>query len=36
MLTAKGYGSANPVDSNDTEEGRLRNRRIEYHVTKAP
>jgi outer membrane protein OmpA-like peptidoglycan-associated protein len=32
MLTAKGYGSSNPVDSNDSEEGRLHNRRIEYHV----
>jgi len=32
MLTAKGYGSSNPVESNDSEEGRLHNRRIEYHV----
>jgi len=36
MLTAKGYGAADPIDSNDTEEGRLHNRRIEYHVTKTP
>lgn len=32
MLVAKGYGSANPVASNDLLEGRFRNRRIEYHV----
>ena len=36
MLTAKGYGAADPIESNDTEEGRLRNRRIEYHVVKTP
>ena len=36
MLVAKGYGAADPVASNDTEEGRFRNRRIEYHVLKAP
>jgi len=36
MLTAKGYGAADPVDSNDTEEGRFHNRRIEYHVLTAP
>jgi outer membrane protein OmpA-like peptidoglycan-associated protein/uncharacterized protein YidB (DUF937 family) len=36
MLVAKGYGEANPVASNDTAEGRLKNRRIEYHVVKAP
>jgi outer membrane protein OmpA-like peptidoglycan-associated protein len=36
MLVAKGYGSANPIASNDTAEGRTRNRRIEYHVLKAP
>lgn len=29
-LTAEGYGEANPVDSNDTEGGRFRNRRIEF------
>lgn len=32
MLTAKGYGSANPIASNDTVEGRFRNRRIEFSV----
>jgi OmpA-OmpF porin, OOP family len=36
MLTARGYGAANPIDSNDTEEGRWRNRRIQYHVTRTP
>ena len=32
MLTAKGYGQDNPKSSNDTEEGRYQNRRIEYKV----
>jgi outer membrane protein OmpA-like peptidoglycan-associated protein/uncharacterized protein YidB (DUF937 family) len=36
MLVAKGYGVADPIASNDTAEGRLKNRRIEYHVLKAP
>jgi outer membrane protein OmpA-like peptidoglycan-associated protein/uncharacterized protein YidB (DUF937 family) len=36
MLVAKGYGEADPIASNDTAEGRLKNRRIEYHVIKAP
>jgi OmpA-OmpF porin, OOP family len=36
MLTAKGYGSANPVGSNDSAEGRLSNRRIEYRIVKTP
>jgi outer membrane protein OmpA-like peptidoglycan-associated protein len=36
MLVAKGYGSADPIASNETPEGRLRNRRIEYHVVKRP
>ena len=36
MLVAKGYGSADPIASNDTPEGRSRNRRIEYHVVKTP
>ena len=35
-LVAKGYGEADPVANNDTPEGRLKNRRIEYHVVKAP
>ena len=36
MLVAKGYGEADPVANNDTPEGRLKNRRIEYHVVKGP
>jgi outer membrane protein OmpA-like peptidoglycan-associated protein len=32
MLVAKGYGDAKPIASNDSAEGRFRNRRIEYHV----
>jgi OOP family OmpA-OmpF porin len=32
MLVAKGYGSADPIASNDTPEGRKRNQRIEYHI----
>ena len=35
-LTAKGYGAADPVASNDNEEGRFRNRRIEYHIVQTP
>jgi outer membrane protein OmpA-like peptidoglycan-associated protein/uncharacterized protein YidB (DUF937 family) len=35
MVVAKGYGSANPIASNDTLDGRFRNRRIEYHVLKT-
>jgi outer membrane protein OmpA-like peptidoglycan-associated protein/uncharacterized protein YidB (DUF937 family) len=34
MLVAKGYGSASPIAGNDTLEGRLHNRRIEYKVIK--
>jgi outer membrane protein OmpA-like peptidoglycan-associated protein len=36
MLIAKGLGSVDPVASNDTPEGRRRNRRIEYHIVKTP
>lgn len=32
-LTAKGYGSENPIQSNDTPEGRVANRRIEMKRT---
>ena len=35
MLVAKGYGSASPVAGNNSLEGRLQNRRIEYRVVKA-
>ena len=36
MLVAKGHGSADPIASNDTPDGRLRNRRIQYRVLKTP
>jgi OmpA-OmpF porin, OOP family len=32
MLVAKGYGSASPIAGNNTLEGRLQNRRIEFRV----
>jgi len=31
-IQAKGYGKLNPVASNDTDEGRERNRRVELHI----
>jgi OOP family OmpA-OmpF porin len=31
-LTAKGYGKTKPVATNDTEEGRAQNRRVEFRV----
>jgi outer membrane protein OmpA-like peptidoglycan-associated protein/uncharacterized protein YidB (DUF937 family) len=33
-LVAKGYGDSNPIASNDTADGRFKNRRIEYKVLK--
>jgi outer membrane protein OmpA-like peptidoglycan-associated protein len=33
-LTSQGKGPADPIASNDTEEGRIANRRVEFHVTK--
>ena len=33
-LTARGYGEAKPIDSNDTEAGRANNRRVEFTVLK--
>ena len=29
-LTAKGYGSTKPIESNDTPEGKANNRRVEF------
>jgi outer membrane protein OmpA-like peptidoglycan-associated protein len=31
-LTAQGFGFARPIDTNDTEEGRQSNRRVEFHL----
>ena len=33
QLTARGYGPTQPIASNDTAEGRARNRRIEFQLT---
>ncbi|HEY5125331.1 MAG TPA: OmpA family protein [Ignavibacteria bacterium] len=33
-ITAKGYGKTNPVATNDTEEGRQLNRRVEFKILK--
>jgi OOP family OmpA-OmpF porin len=31
-LSAQGFGLEKPIDSNDTEEGRQNNRRVEFHI----
>ncbi|MBC7450324.1 MAG: OmpA family protein, partial [Cytophagales bacterium] len=33
-VTAKGYGESKPLSSNDTEEGKQNNRRVEFTILK--
>ena len=33
-LTAHGYGEAKPIDTNETEDGRANNRRVEFMIVK--
>ena len=35
-IVAKGFGLEKPIDTNDTDEGRTNNRRVEFHIETAP
>jgi outer membrane protein OmpA-like peptidoglycan-associated protein len=35
-LVSKGYGTSRPVASNDSEQGRTKNRRVEFRVLQRP
>lgn len=35
-LTARGYGKADPLTSNDTREGRAQNRRVSFEISHSP
>ena len=33
-MTTKGYGESRPIDTNETDEGRQHNRRVEFEIVK--